>query len=216
MSTWPADIPIDPDLTPAQEALKAFTDEVLALKTPNLATWFDVIPSVDPEEVQVKLRASMLGELMLQDGDSLSAVPPDDYHRDLGLFVGQATLISVGLRIYDWDANKYRVNPITSKPGNIDVVEIQGEKDWSRKAEIRLWYSNWPQEACQVVSSHSSSETAGHIPTLSRDVLAPAYADMGFDCHNRLMLGDYTETAVFDFLGIARELFESSGEVETP
>ncbi|HSH18457.1 MAG TPA: hypothetical protein VK978_03665 [Candidatus Saccharimonadales bacterium] len=91
--------PKDPELAPSQLVVKELCEDILKLWPPgSRLTFEDVAVQADPQAVQERLRSSSVGVLMLQDGDSLSAVPSDGYRPDLDLFVGQAKLVAVRMR----------------------------------------------------------------------------------------------------------------------
>jgi hypothetical protein len=157
--------------------------------------------------VQARLRASSLGDLMLKDGDSLSAPPSNDYHPDLNLYVGQARLVGVGVRAWGWEHDKYRIDPNGPDKPPYDIIDYPGEKDWAHKLGIRLWYSNGRHKACQKLIAHTSSNDS-ELPQVWRDVLSPAYAEMGYDGHNQVDREATSDEEVLEFVNLARELFD--------
>jgi hypothetical protein len=205
--------PIDPELTTGQVALKALTDEVLALKPKNPLTFWDVGTSLTPQEVERLLAESPMQELMLEDGKTLSDPHGGPYHNNLDLYIGRAELGAVTLRAWGWEYDKYRVNPATPEPP-YDIIGYPEEKDWSRQLDINLHYSNRLQTATQTFTASTSSDRAGSPPWLSRDVTAQAYAEMGYEGHNQKFNYDAVDEEVLAFLGICRQIFDN--RVERP
>lgn len=167
--------PQDPELSASQVAMKSLCDEVLALKPEHLhfVNFEDVISGANPSEVQERLRASSLGDLMLKDGDSLSAIRTSDYYPDLDLFVGGARLVGVGVRAFGWEDDKRRIDPNGSDKPPYDIIDYPGEKDWIHQLDIKLWYSNGKQEACQTITAYTSSKAAGCHPCHGMSRLQP-------------------------------------------
>jgi len=181
----------EPNLTVQQMHLRNLCREVLALKPENKLNLVDVPVSTDPVELQEKLRKSSFGKLLLADGQSLSADPPNAYHFDLGLYVGDAKPQCAGIRVWDW---KYE-NPIEDT-----------KEEWAHALDIIIVYEKDKQKAWQKITATSTSKSP-HIPRLSRDVFADAYREMGYEGHNQEILRLVSPENVDEFLQIATELF---------
>lgn len=201
--------PQDPELFPSQTAMKALCDDILALKPADVPWSFkDVFSAQDPLEVEKRIRASSLGDLMLRDGDSLSVAPPNDYWPDLDLIVGRAKLVDVGLRAWGWDMDKCRRDPDSSDESPYPFIDYPGEKDWIHQLDIKLWYSNDGQAACQTITAYTNSSEAA-LPDMSRYVYAPSYAESGYEGHIQMRRRARSEDEVLGFVALARELFDS-------
>lgn len=198
---------VEPELLPVQLQLKDLADEILALKPEtnpltNIAFEIDLMPDV----VDERLKRSSFSQLLLPDGASLSASPPNEYHHDLGLFVGDAELVKVWVRAWGWKEEKYRKDPNGPDKPPFDIIRFPGEEDWVRQLDISLHYQKGIDTASQTITSYDSSCKAG-LPSLSRDVYASAYAETGYEGHNQAFIDDRSEDQVLEFLAIARELF---------
>lgn len=205
----------DPPLLPSQLAVKSACDEILKLKRVKSQLSFITIPStLDPGDIQERLRASSIGDLMLGDGDSLSVVGDGGYHRDLELYVGDSNLIAVEVRAWGWTFAKYRIDPEGPQQPPYDVLAYPGEKDWARKLDVRLWYSNAKHSAAQEIGVTARSFRS-EMPGFERNVVAPAYAETGYEGHNGAWRGARDEREVVDFLRIAQDLFAARQQDST-
>jgi hypothetical protein len=194
--------PAKPELTPSQLALKELADEILALRPEGYKANLIQFPvNLPPEDVEQKLKKLSISDLLLKDGDSLSADPPNRYWGDLDLYVGKAQVIQSDVRTWGWD---YDIGGNSIKPGE-DSREVGS---WGRQIDIRLWYSSEEQEAAQKVSVQTWSYT-GELPEVVRDVTAPAYAEMGYEGHNQKIRDAKNDEEVLEFIELARELFEA-------
>jgi len=200
----------DPELTPSQLAVKELCDDILSLRSePVDLTCEGFATRLDPEEVQQRLRDSSLGDLMLKDGDSLSAMQTDDYQPELGLFVGQAKLLHAQVVAWGWDYDKRRVDPSGPDKPPYTIIGYPGEKDWIHQLDVSLWYSNEEHEASQTVTAYTTSASAGTLPSMLRDVVAPAYAEQGYEGHNQVSRPAHSDDEVLAFVALARELFDA-------
>jgi hypothetical protein len=209
-------IPDDPPLTASQERLKALGDEVLAFKPEGAdITFWPMSSRINPHDTQSRLRAATFGGLLLKDGDSLSSPTPSDYHPELGLFVGQATLVGVGITAWGWEYDKVRIFSDTpDQPPPYEVVRYPGEKDWARQIDLDLFYKGEIHSATQSVTTSTSSMRSGITPSISRDVRAMSYAETGYEGHNQVYRENFTEDDVLSFLTIASEVFDQRNERE--
>jgi hypothetical protein len=191
------------ELSLSQAAIKELADEMLALRPEgydmNVIHFAVDQPAQDVEE---KLKEYSFSDLLLKDGDSLSADPPNSYHHDLGLYIGQAQPYAVEVRAWGWDYDA------DSNP--IKVGDQKPVVQWGRNLEIKIWYSNDDQAAGQEIGIGSWSYHAGDIPRFHRDVTAPAYAEMGYEGHNQKIRDAKDEEEVLKFVDLVRELFASS------
>lgn len=203
--------PKDPELTPSQAAIKALCDEILALRPqPPEVTFEDVLGTMDPEQIQDRLRQSSLGDLLLQDGETLSAHHSmDGHYPELNLFIGQAKLIAVTVRAWGWEYDKRRINPNGPTTPPYDIIDYPGEKDWLHELDVMLWYSNDEHTASQTITAITGSRNAGTLPKVSRDVASMSYAETGYEGHNQVSRPAKSEEEVLDFVTIAKELFDT-------
>src|SRR4051794_13187641 len=132
--------PEQSELSAAQKAIKEVADEIF-LTEPKENDMNVVRYNVDvpAPEVEEQLRESCYADLLLKDGDSLSAKQPDKYWGDLGLYIGQATPTEVEVQSWCWDLddNHQPIKPVGTKEPSL----------WGRQLDIRLWYSNGDQSA---------------------------------------------------------------------
>lgn len=202
--------PQDPELLACQVEMKKLCDEILALKPERIQlTYWDVAAQADPLEVQQRLRESAFGDLMLQDGDTLSAPTTSEHHPDLNLFVGQAQLWGVTVRAWSWEYDKHRINPNGPDKPPYDIIKYPGEKDWTKQLDVSLHYTNGKQTASQTVTIQTGSMHAGQLPSASRDVSASAYAETGYEGHNQTWRACKDEEEVMQFISLAKELFDT-------
>lgn len=200
----------DPDLTPGQHEIKNITDEILRQKPAGYTmTYWDIATTVGPQEVLDKLSATAAGQLVLAEGESLSAPHPNEHWPDLQLYATRAALKWVSLRAWGWEYEKVRIDPEGPSSPPYDILTFPGETDWSRQLDISLGYANDEQSAHVTVSSHTSSLRAGQTPSLSRDVHTMAYAETGYEGHNQKFLEQVTEEDVLAFTGICRYLLNN-------
>ena len=200
-------IPQDPELLVCQTEIKTICDEILYLKPEQIRlTFWDVASGADPMQVQQRLRATSLGDLLLKHGETLSGPAAGGYYPDLGLYIGQAELEGVSVRAWGWEHDKYRINPEASEKPPYDVIEYPGEIDWSRQLDISLHYTNARQTARQTISMQTGSNEAGQLPAAFRDVSAMAYAESGYGGHNQLWRSAHSEEEVAVFIALARDL----------
>lgn len=202
--------PQDPDLTASQKAIKSLCDDILALKPADSPLTFEGFATkVSPELVQECLRSSSVGDLMLSDGDTLSAVSTSDHYPELGLFIGQAELVGVEVRAWGWEDRKCRIDPNGPKQAPYDLIYYPGEKDWMHELDIILIYSDGKNTAYQTIAASTSSDRAGTLPMMSRDVSAMAYAETGYEGHNQVSRPTKDDDEVLEFVTLARELFDA-------
>ena len=200
----------DPELLSCQAEIKWLCDEVLALKPERIRlTHWDIPVQVDPEEVQQRLRDSSINDLVLKNGDTLSSPTKSKYHPELNLFVGKAQLESVTMRAWGWEYDKQRIDPNGPKKPPYSVIEYPGEKDWTRQLDISLHYTNGQQIASQTITIQTDSMHAGEVPSISRDVSAMAYAEMGYEGHNQVWRSCKDAEEASAFITLARELYAS-------
>jgi hypothetical protein len=193
-------------LSSGQRAVKELTDEMLRFKRPDSPLSFvDFRVDADAAELETRLRAA-LPDLMLPAGASLG-IDGGDYYPDINLHVGTTPLVGVQLRVYGWEFDKHRIDPNGPDKPPYKVLSFPGEKDWSRQIEIGLWYSDGRQSAAQKVSVYAGSSNPGAVPSLSRDVVAPAYAETGYEGHNQAWREHPANRDVLAFVAIARDLF---------
>jgi hypothetical protein len=201
--------PEDPELLPCQTALKNFCDDILRLKPEGLIiNFWEIGSSIDPEYVQQRLRSSRIGDLLLRDGDSLSWPGEDDYYPDLGLYIGSAALDDVSVRAIGKEYDKARPDPNGPKEPPFKVLTYPGEKDWVRQLDIRLHYSERDVTATQSVTTRTSSDKAGLLPSLSRDVASAAYASHSYEGHNQVWREAHNQGEVQELLAIAQEIID--------
>jgi hypothetical protein len=207
---FPEDLP----LTASQEKLKSLADEILAFKPVGAdITFWPLSSRINPENTQSRLRAATFGDLLLNDGDTLSSPTPSDYRPDLGLYVGKATLEGVGITAWGWEYDKVRIFSETpDQPPPFEVVRYPGEIDWARQIDVKLFYKGTIHAATQSVTTSTSSIRSGQTPSISRDVRAMAYAETGYEGHNQVYRDDFSEDDVINLLEIAREVFDQRVE----
>ncbi len=198
---------MDEKLTRAQLAVKALTDRALAEKRTKQLTFVDFRIAEAATSLERKVRRCAVADILLQDGDSLSAPDSGGYYPDLNLHVGPATLVAVELRVWGWEYDKYRIDPNGPDKPPYDVLEFPGEKDWARQLDIRIWYSNGKEAACQELSIHTASTNNG-TPSVSRDVIAPSYAETGYEGHNQKGRSRVTQSQILELVSLATEMFE--------
>ena len=200
--------PQDPELLACQKAIKDLSEEILAMKPQDvMLTFWDAASAANPNNVQDKLRASSLGDLMLKDGDTLSVPTPNDYYPDLGIYVGSAALTHVTVRAWGWDFHKTRIDPNGPDKPPYDIIEYPGETDWSRQLDVSLHYANKEhQTASQIVTMQTGSTGSGRLPSASRDVHAMAYVETGYEGHNQVWRTAKDEDEVMGFVALVKEL----------
>ena len=196
-------LPQDTELNATQIATKELADEILALKPERLLTSVITSVSTEPNEVLERLQRTSASELLLGEGESLSAVSPSDYQPDLGLFVGEAKLTHVEIAAAGWDYDKVRKHPDTE-----EFIEFPGEQDWLRQVSVRLWYAQDGRRAFQKLTLQAQSGVGEAYPKLFRDVYTPAYAEMGYDGHNQVHQTMMAEEDVTAYLDLVRGLLE--------
>jgi hypothetical protein len=201
--------PKDPELLKSQEFIKSLSESILEYKKYSALTFADLLTSVTADEVYNKLLASSIGEIMLKDGESLSASKVNDRYPELGLIIGKAELVAVNLRAWGWYDDKHRIDKNGPDTPPYDIIDYPGEKDWIHQLDISFWYSNGKTEAQQTLSAYTSSLSAGRLPTLTRDVYAPAYFETGYEGHNMVNKQVQNENEVFEFVNIAQKLFDN-------
>lgn len=190
------------ELTPAQQAVKQLADEMLEFKDPG----WNVMPFVvdmDPQEVEQKLRNCSVADILLKDGDSLSAVHTSEYEPELDLFIGKAQLYRPEIKAWGWDYDLDGA-PIRDNPAGAAPDTVVGM--WGRRLEVILHFSNGKQIAAMNLGADTWSYH-GSTPHVFRNVRAAAYAEMGYDGHNAVGR-DATEEEIVEFTGLVRELFE--------
>lgn len=211
----PDEMPVDPALLPVQLALMQQADKILAFSGTNLS-FFGVMVDVDPVELQARLRDTVifptLGQIMLVDGDSLSAVPPNDLQQDLDLYVADENLRAVSVRAWGTECPKSRFVSVAGERPRDNYVVFEGETDRERKLTVGLHYGDRPQSARQTLSLTTGTENAGQLPVFFRDVFAPAYADvgnMGYSGHNEKWqsAGSGSEDEALQFVHMVGRLF---------
>lgn len=202
--------PQDPELLTCQADMKNLCEEILVLKPEHIQiTYWDVLVETDANALQQRMRDSRFGDLLLKDGDTLSYPTPNNYYPDLNLYVGQAAIKAVFLRAWKWEFDKYRINPEGPTKPPYDIIRYPGEKDWQHQLDICLHYSNDGSSATQKITMQTDSMSAGHLPSISRDVSAMAYAEQGYEGHNQEYRQCKDAEEASEFIAIARELFES-------
>lgn len=208
-------LPPDPPLLPMQLAVKSVCDEILKFKPLKSQLSFVTLASaLNPRDIQARLRRSGVGDLLLKDGDSLSAVETSDYYENLDLYVADARLSAVNLRAWGWEFAKYRANQDNNTHPPFGLLVYPDERDWSCQLDICLWYSNSRHSAAQEISVTSSSMRA-EPPGFERNVFAPSYAETGYEGHNGMWRDAKDEQEVADFLQIAQDLLAARNP-ETP
>ncbi len=197
-------MPRDPPLLGVQGFLKDVADEILEQRTEdNRALFYETKVDVDPVELQSTLRDTnvypVIGRLMLADGDSLSVVPPNMLQPNLNLYVDDDNLRGVSVRAWGREDDKSRFVTVGDEGPRDNFVVFEGETDWTRSLYVKLHYSDGRQRAIQQLSISTSSEKAGILPWFGRDVITPAYADMGYNGHNEKVAesSSLRETALF-------------------
>ena len=176
-------------LTPTQILVKALGDGMLKYRlVGSRMPYLDLHPkNVNAANIERRLQRSDFGEVVLRNGESLSAEHTNARFPELGLFAGTDQLIDVSLRAIGCD-----------------------EKDgsWSREIAIQLWYGNVDAAACQEVSI--TVQTAAQRLCISRTVVAPTYGDdIEYEFHNQKYLWADDNQAL-EFMSIANELFAAS------
>lgn len=203
--------PQDPELLLCQVQIKTLCDEILAhMPEQYLLTFWDIHAKADGNDIQEKLRASSIGDLLLKDGDTLSAPGNHEYYPDLRLYVGKAALIGVSVRAWGWEYDKHRINPNGPDKPPYDIIYYPGEQDWTRQLDISLHYSNGNQAASQTVTTQTGSSSAGHLPSVSRDVSAMAYAETGYEGHNQAWRNAQSTSEIEDFVALAKDVIENT------
>ena len=122
------------------------------------------------------------------------------------MFVGDANLIAVELRVWEWEFDKCRSDPKGPSRPPYEVLTYPGEKDWTRRLDVRLWHAGSGREAAQEVGVTTSSARA-EMPYFERNVVAPAYAETGYEGHSSVWRVASDDAEVSDFLALVRDLF---------
>ncbi len=201
----------DPELLLSQAALRELSQEMLALKPEGSPlTYITIDTAATPGAVEDRLRGSRISDLLLKEGDSLSMPNGGDYYPDLDLYIGKAKLAGVMLRAWGCDFPKARDDE--SEPHG--YREYEGEADWMHKLDILLYYANDKNWAVQEISVSSAQSNAGRMPSFTRDVSAPEYAETGYEGHNQAYRNAKDEDEVMEFLALVKELFDQSPQAD--
>jgi hypothetical protein len=198
----------DPDLTPAQQAMRELCHQIFLLKPERLINmYWDIDITEDAASIKTYLENSRAGVLLLKDGSSLSAPTISERRPDIGLTVNPDHLKKVTIRAWEWSHQKMRSKPSDSVLGGFDVKVFDGETDWSHELDFIFWYVDEAgTRAFQKISISSGSLSAGFKPIVSRDVYASAYAEMGYGGHNQVADYDMTDEDVLGLVQYAHEL----------
>jgi hypothetical protein len=211
MSEFKADSdpkPQNPELLLAEVAVNDLCDEIFALKPEEVILTFWAFGSkCEPEKVRERLKKSSFSDLMLKNGDTLSELPPDQYHNDLGLYIGTTPLHTVEICAWKQERDKYRIDPNGPKQPPFNVIEYPGEKDWRRSLDIKLWYGRG-KEVFESLRVDTDSDDPGSLPYFSSKVFATAYAEMGYSGHHWQGREARDQTEVLDFVALARKIFK--------
>lgn len=203
---------MDPELLTCQVAFKKLSDEILDVESrPTFMKIFKGFKiEVNPSEILERLRQSSLRDLMLEDGQSLSAQPqPHPRQPDLGLIVGEAPLDGITVSHMYWDEDKFRTvlkDPPAVPP--YDVIEYPGERDWTREIGIDIWFGDKKKSVRQSLMVWDSSTHAGEMPTVTRILYSPNYFETGYEGHDHESHPFREQDEAMFFVNLARELFE--------
>lgn len=209
----PDEMPRDPALLGVQEFLKDVADEILEQRGEGSpALYYETRVDADPVEVQTRLRATdifpTLGQIMLADGDSLSAVPPNGRQGDLDLYVADDNLKGVSVRAWGREDEKARFVTIGDQGPRENFVVFKDETDWARSLFVKLHYDNGQQRAIQELTIETRSEYAGVLPWFGRDVVAPAYAEQAYNGHNQKVIQSSSVPEAAFFILTVSTLFD--------
>jgi hypothetical protein len=189
-----------PEILPSQLAVKQLADEMLELRRPDVdMSIMRLNVDIPPAELESLLSSYSFSDLLLKEGDSLSADPPDKYWTDLNLYIGQAKPFATEIRAWGADMDSEQKLVIL---GGDEPVMI-----WGRQLEVKVWYTNGDQTAGQAIGVQTWSYH-GDTPRFHRSVSAPAYAEMGYEGHNNKVRDAENEQEVLDFTELVRRLFE--------
>lgn len=204
--------PIDSLLLECQVVFKALSDGILDVERSRptfmkIFTGFRI--EMNPSEILERLRQSSLRDLLLEDGQSLSAQPqPHPRQPDLGLIVGEAPLQEVTIFHRYWDEDKVRLikkDPPEVPPYN--VIEYPGEKDWTREIGIEIWFGNDKKSVAQQLIVWDSSTHAGEMPSVTRNLYSSEYAETGYEGHDHESRSFRDQEEAMFFINLTRELF---------
>ena len=196
-------------LSPSQAGLKAMTEEVFSLKSPdNPMKHHSERLKISGGEVLDILARSEFAQILTPDGVSLLDQPA---HRR-GPIPSQENLIS-GRDIPQIAVVKAYVDTqeFELTDGSVDSLDqAQTEKYWDRVLSIVLQYNNGFNAAHQVISASTTSDHVGIPPFISRknvDVGLPSEMSGG-QGHDHLYLPDQTDAVGFAYLALFSQLYD--------
>lgn len=201
--------PIDPEYLQCQRDIVSLSEEIFALKPDEYQiSFWNLRVDVDPTDTQNMLQTGSFSDLMLMEGDSLSLPQSHPHFPELNLFVDETNLVGVSIRVWKWEYDKFRIDPNGPQEPPYEVIEWPGEKDLQYELDILLHYHKDENTASQIMSIQTGSLSAGKLPTMSRDVYSNEYAETGYEGHNQVGRPAESEDEVFEFIAMARDLFD--------
>lgn len=194
--------PSKPELLESQKDMKALCDEILELQNDSFTDGYDLRLELDPAEVHEKLSETRAGDLFLAGADVLNAPVQSEVDPGISLYAEEGNLKSV--HIGAW-GQEYHESP--------SRVRNSENEHWVRELEVSFFYNYDDEVVVQSLTMNTSSDEAGSLPYMVRDVKLLTDVAAGPENHNQAGRPCEDEAEAAGFVALARELFENrSGE----
>lgn len=210
----------DHELTQPQADFIALTDVLLAHKRDGgmHLSFTDIVVQHSPDEVEQKLRATRVGQLMRPSDAQLAIESDGSYYPQLDLKKANGRLAGVSIRAWGWDDKKYRY----TDPGNTTVPreykKYQGEIDKTRQLDISFSYTIGDTSVVESISLYGSTTAPDYVYATSQ-VWASPYAETGYEGHGDDSIDELSDAEVYEFLELVADMVgdtpESYGEMYT-
>jgi len=198
----------DDKLSEVVASCVALANELLAHKeSDSQFTFVDIALEETPENVLAKLQNMPVGKVLSDDAAQLAIPSNGEYYPILDMRKQNATLVSVGLRIWGWDDTKVVFTNEESEqytyPQHL-LLYPSDEKVSTRKLELSFGYNDEESGGfSELVSLYLSSDGSA---TINSQVWASAYAETGYEGHGGSSLHDLTDDDVAAFGDLIAEI----------
>ncbi len=170
---------------PAVERLRSLCSTVRSLDADRSLNFTPIPLPVKAAELEAALREKQVGRIMLQAGESFSIEDTSGYYPDLAMRAGEVALVSAGATAWTWEFRD------DSSACQLDTT---------------LWYRGSENSAAQQISLYASNSST--IPSISRSLIAPEYAETGYEGHRFIDLKPLSEESATEVLDVVEPLVE--------
>lgn len=186
---------VEYELRPEMAAFITLADALLEHKTPDSRLSFvDIVAQAEQKDIIEEIRQMRIGELLLKDDEQMAIESDGSYYPQLDWRRQNSDLGTASVRAYGWQVDKVRY-------GDDSYKLYEGEHDKVRELSLCFHYLFSDEYAVEKLVLYGATSSRG-LPSISRSLYIPEYAESGYEGHDFKTLADVTSRDVLDFMNI--------------